>query len=572
MKIPDKFYKDFSGGIRRDKSPYDLKDNELRNGRNFEIDKRGRIVKRRGSLQFGQDLASIIQFHSDANGTFAANYHATQLVVYKLKSSTNDSALTTATTSIAVSPSGQFIAGPANAEINGDEFTYQSGGGGSPLATVTGISESHDATNIIQQWQTIGTLNGTRTPVSIDGCWFSFLNGLTVILAYNSVGSPASVMSTYDGSNIADVATLDVATKLLENFRDKIFTVSGNGSRVYYSNLGAVAFPTTIEDNSFDIEDQLGEPITAIKQYRKNLIIAKQSSMFAYPGSLPVRQLTTTWGVYNENCLQEVRGILYGIGPEGVFMSNGVSFVDIGEPVKEYIKSNLNIDYTDGSNVSDISLTRTAQFDNKFIIYINDFTDPETDTSATKLALVYDTVKKNWVIWRDISASSAFKSLTNFRSGNGAPGVIQRRPILLFSNGSEVYRMFENRTLQQVTAGGRTRGTDRFSDEYHDATGTPITMNVTTKPFDLGYPNWKKEFGYLKVFTERPQGMSISVIIDDGDPIPLGQCRGRINRFKFPPNTKGTRCAIIIDESSTTSSAIFNGCIFEECKTVDQNV
>ena len=90
--IPDKIYRDFSGGIRRDKSPYDLKDNELQRGRNFEIDDQGRIRKRRGSLQFGQDVANIINFHCDANGLFAANYHATQLVVYRLRSSTNDSA------------------------------------------------------------------------------------------------------------------------------------------------------------------------------------------------------------------------------------------------------------------------------------------------------------------------------------------------------------------------------------------------------------------------------------------------------------------------------------------------
>src|SRR3990167_1221556 len=568
--IPDKIYRDFSGGIRRDKSPYDLKDNELQRGRNFEIDDQGRIRKRRGSLQFGQDVANIINFHCDANGLFAANYHATQLVVYRLRSSTNDSALTTATSSIAVSPSGQFIAGPSSAEVNGDEFSYGSGGGGSPLATVTGISESHAARSVIQQWVSIGTLNSTRTHVSIDGCWFTYLNGLTVILSNDSASN--SDMSTWDASSIADVPTMDVNARLLETFRDRVFTVLTNGSRVYYSNLGVVAFPTTIEDNSFDIEDQLGEPITAIKQYRKNLIISKQSSVYAYSGSLPVRQLTTTWGVYNENCLQEIRGLLYGVGPEGAFVSNGVSFVDIGKPVQEYSEANSKVDFNSGGDVSEIQLTRTAQWDNKFIIYINDFTDPETGLSATKLALVYDTIKKNWVIWRDISASTAFKSLSNFRSGGSVLGDLQQRPIVLFSEGTIVYRMFENRTIQRVTAGGRTVGTDRYSDEYKDAVGTPITMNVVTKPFDLGQPNYRKEWGYLKVFCERPQGMSISAIIDDGDPIPLGQCNSRINRFKFPPNTKGTRCALAIDESSINSSAIFNGCIFEECKVIDQNV
>ena len=57
LKIPDKAYVDFSGGIRRDKSPILLKDNELQSGKNFDIDEQGRLVKRRGMQAYG-NLAS----------------------------------------------------------------------------------------------------------------------------------------------------------------------------------------------------------------------------------------------------------------------------------------------------------------------------------------------------------------------------------------------------------------------------------------------------------------------------------------------------------------------------------
>ena len=57
-------------------------------------------------------------------------------------------------------------------------------------------------------------------------------------------------------------------------------------------------------------------------------------------------------------------------------------------------------------------------------------------------------------------------------------------------------------------------------------------MNVKTKPYDLSYPNYRKQFGYLKVFAERP-GMHLSYQIDDNDPKPLGLVDKKIKRFQF---------------------------------------
>src|SRR3990167_10476288 len=114
-KIPDKQYNRFDGGVRRDKSPYDLKDNELQRGRNFIVDEQGRIRKRRGSRQFGQNLVAgqqIVNFHHDANGLFVATDDASPGIVYKLVSTTLNGAVTAGqTTNIAINSAGFTASG-----------------------------------------------------------------------------------------------------------------------------------------------------------------------------------------------------------------------------------------------------------------------------------------------------------------------------------------------------------------------------------------------------------------------------------------------------------------------------
>lgn len=565
-KIPDKFYKDFSGGIRRDKSPYDLKDNELQRGRNFEIDEGGRIRKRRGSILFGQNgVSSIGKFYHSSHGLFAAAF-TNPTVVYKLKNAVNEAALTTASTTIAFEPDGQFDAS-GTVEINGDPIAYTGGGDSSGTLTgVTGIAANIAAWSPMNQWQTIGTMTGH---IGTSGVWFSFLNDRTIILSNESTA--ASDISTYDGTTIAAVSGEPQGTQFLENFRDRIFTVGRDTNIVYYSNLGdATSWPATVANNSFEIEDDTGEYISGIKQYRKNLLVFKPAALYAYSGSLPIRQLSRYFGIHNDACIQEINGLLYGFGSNGVWVSNGVSFKKIDKPVKEYLKQVI---WAINSSSVPISRIKTAQWEDKFIIYINTLSEePDTLSAINQFSLVYDTKKGSWETIDGMTAPNALGYLTNFRAGGAS--LLQNRPILLFSDGTNIYRAYENRvmTRQQTGNTGNLKGNDVYSDLLINITNTDITMNVVTKPFDLGLPNYSKQFGYLKVFCEKPQGMHISAIIDDGDPIPLGQCTKRVNRFKFPANTKGTRCTVVIDESSSTQSCVFNGCVFEECVTVNQNV
>lgn len=565
MKIPDKAYMDFSGGINRSRSPYILKDNELQRGRNFDIDEQGRIRKRRGSRRFGQNVSGIIAFHNDNIGFYAADSTASTTVVYRLYSSTATNDISVGDTSIDKPDAGFTASGII--EVEGDVISYSAGGNGASFTGVTGITSSHIAGSSINQWQSIGTMTGHD---STGGCWFGFLNGLTVI--HTTSSSYTADMSVYDGTTITAVSGEPGAARFLEIFRDRAFVVGapgGSPNRVYYSNLGdATSWPASVDDNSFDIEDSSGEVISGIKQYRRNLLIFKPSSTYAYSGSLPVRQLSSDYGIFNEKCVQNINGLLYGFGPRGAFATNGVSFVEISQPIKDYLKS---ITYSTISSTVNVPRVSTAQFEGRLIIYVNTIPEPDTNVSLTQAMLVYDTKRKHWEIWDGITSSTALATVSGFRMGRSSgPTRLQSKEGMFLSDGSTVYKAFDARFTTGVGGSEAIRGDDLYSDMFSD-TGSNIVFETLTKPFDLGLPQYKKKWGYLKVVSERPNGTNISIVIDDNDPIPLGQLTKRIQRFQFPPNTDGFRCAILVEESSQVQPLILNGVIFEECATITKN-
>lgn len=174
-KIADKAYFDFSGGVRRDKSPFALKDNELQRGRNFEVDELGRIKKRRGSYQFGQDIAGLpLRIHHDPNGFFVSN-NAAPAVVYRLSSGRLNTALTTSSTSVVLSatPSPNFNTSADVIEIEGDLINYASYNGTDTFSTATNITSAHAAGSSVNQWRSVGTLTSSDAD---DGAWFAYLN------------------------------------------------------------------------------------------------------------------------------------------------------------------------------------------------------------------------------------------------------------------------------------------------------------------------------------------------------------------------------------------------------------
>lgn len=550
MEIKDKAYFDFTGGVVRNKSPMTLSDNELQLGRNVVVDEKGRITRRLGCRQFGQDIASFpTRMHSDANGTLVAN-GASTAVVYKLQNSFLTGAITTASTSFTISSAAGFTdpggGSTAYVEIDGDIIGYTDISTNT-FTTVTGISENHASGSPVHQWVTVGTLTGSDGD---DGTGFTYLNSLTII---KSLGANYK----FDGTTLTQFSmpTTMNTGYMLETFRDRVYTVVGG--TVYFSNLGdGTSWPTTAADNSFILEDRTGESISVIKQHKANLLIFKPSSFYSFSGSLPVHQISADFGVYNDTCVQEIGESLYCFGPAGVFITDGSSIKDIGQPVTEYLKE-LNNTPLAGTGALTNAVTGSDGIN--FFIYLGDITNPKTISDVT---LAYSTLTGKWTVYDSWDDLTMMKYLKSFYVG----GTRQYRDTGFWGKNTKVYRMFDDTSIVNSVK----RGELLLIDKESDATGSNITFSVLTKPYGLDFPNIRKQFGYLKVYSELPQGAHISVVIDDKDPIPLGQITKQIQRFQFPSSAKGYCCAIQIDESSQVKPLVINGFIFEDCAEISK--
>lgn len=557
-KIQDKAYLDFSGGIRRDKSPYLLKDNELQKGRNFDIDEQGRITKRRGMQAFGNITNNIFNMATfyDANqagtgftGVYAADNSSNVFILYPTNST---NAITAGQTSNIACDEGLGDAGPSTIEIDGDVINYASGGIAGNLATITNVTSAHSAGAPVHQWTAGSGLTSTSR-----GVYFATLND-NILLASGDVYNE----DTASDASFANSGSTPVVL-FLTTFKTRVYgagdgSSSGQVTRVFYSALNDGTSWTPASDY-FDVEDSRNEPVTGLKEYNGVLHIFKANSMHQY-NLASLRQTNSQVGAYNHFVPQEINKLIYTFCPAGIFVTNGISAKNIGEPVKEYWK-NFQPTYNATVNriINNCSAGRYKHF---YLLYIGDVTLDDAST-LSDVVLVYNTITKSWTVY------DGFTDLINFFSLDileDNASQIQLRPMLFFASTSlGIYRAFENRTLDGTTI----RGGDLTQNMFRD-TGTPITMNVVTKPYDLGYPNYRKQFGYLKVFSERP-GMHLSYQIDDKDPKPLGLVDKKIKRFQFPADARGTRCTILIDESSTVAPVIYNGHIFEDCATIDKN-
>ena len=535
-----------------------MRDNELLDGKNFVLDELGRIVKRFGMQAYG-DRTNNFQFagtffNANAAGANPVAFYIADASnnVYRLVTTNTTNAITTASTTIDIDAGGDFAAS-GNVEIEGDIIAYTGlGAGSTSLTGVTGITSNHAAGAPVHQW-----VAGSGVTTTALGVYTATLNDNFFL---NSSG-----VYYEDDHTTASFATASGSPVILflTTFKTRLYgagdgSASGRAVRVFYSNLNDGTAWTPASDY-FDVEDSRNEPITGLKDYRGNLMIFKANSIHRY-NLASLRQTNGQVGAYNHYVVQEINNLLYTFCPSGIFVTNGVSARDIGEPVKEFWKNfQPTFDATYSRRVNNCSAGRYKHW---YLLYVGDVTRDD-GTTLSDVVLVFDTIRKNWSVYDGFTDLINFIPLDLIEDNEDQP---QYRPRLFFTSTSlGSFISFDNRTLDGTTV----RGGDLTQDMFRD-TGTPVTMSVITKPYDLGYSNWRKQFGYLKVFADRP-GVHLSYKIDDNDPVPLGIVDKKIKRFQFPSDAKGYRCSILIDESSLSAPVIYNGHTFEECSLIDKN-
>lgn len=544
---------DFSGGIVRNKSPFALEDNELAFAKNVDLDERGRIRKRKGTLQFGDTLASADQIRG-LIPYYAADFSNDLLCVSKKAASSTESSIyraittqvdmlggiTTATTTITVDDASAF-ASSGNIEIDGDIIAY-SGKTATTFTGVTGINAVHADNAYVHQWNlaTGGggdfSNQGGVTNLGTDGgVYYAQLNDVVQIETFYQGGNKA-----WTGSTVAAPSTAKKGTMAV--YRVRRYAVKNNNRyQVDYTDIDNNA---SFSDNSnFSVGKNDGEPITCVRTFSDELHIYKTTRVWVYNG-YSLTPLEINVGAYNQFVVQQISGSNFTFCPLGVFMFDGRSAQRISDPIKEYLDDfvptyNAVGTQTDATVVKNV---RAMSDDTKYYLYIGG-TLGSGDSQLTNPVFVYDTITKSWVVYEYGTTLWSFEKFIESAGGLD-------KKFLLFGN--DVGKTFK---INIGNADDRT---------------TPIPAEVIFKAFHLGAPNLYKRFGKLKVFCETP-GFNVFYSIDQGDWKQLGEVTKKVQEFKFPADAQGYRCQLRIADNTTTPGFIFNGFIFEDTYGIESS-
>ena len=557
----------FSGGIRRDKSSFELQLNELLDGRNIELDERGRVRGRRGSQQFGNTLTGNIEnstFVVPATGSgleshFLVNNNSTTSVVSKLIGTRLTSAVSTSDTTINVVSTTNF-ASSGTIEIDGDQISY-TGVTASTFTGVTGITTAHISESAVHQWTTI-TQSGTAMD-GRSGISYGVLNGITFLVGRGG-NMKQYALST---STISDVSS-EPASVLLENYRDRLFT-AGDGSggtnsstiRTSFSNRGDGTTWTTASD-FFDAEDQGGEAITAYKVLNDNLGIFKTNSIFVYD-EIELKQRVFGIGAYSQKVVQPLNDLLFTFCPKGIFQTNLFAAKQIGEPVRQYWE-NFVPEYDELGRTCTNTFAWT--FQDRYFLFIGDIVNPVSDLSniANDVVLEYNTTTGAWTI--HANGYTDFRhaiSLGAFRFGN--VNSVGRQGVFCGDNNGNMWRLYERRYLSAGEV-DLTKNENIYVD-LRSNTEFPISSFIEIGLYDFTQPHLWKSIKHLRVYTEQGQ-WNIEFRVENekgvGPYRPLGTTSGTNSVLPLPAEAAGYRIGLRLSSTSTTLTSILNGFVFEQ--------
>lgn len=558
----------FSGGVRRDKSPFETQKNELLDARNVWLSENGRAEVRKGSQQVGHTLSGNIEnsfafdrvvVGSASAVTFVVNNNASPAVFNRLVGSRLTGAVVTSDTIINVNDSSQFAAS-GTVEIDGDLIAYTGTGVGT-LTGVTGITSTHSTGAAVHQWSalTMATAVDGR-----QGVYYAVINNALII---NGRAAGWNALDNNDGTTMSAI-TGEPSGIFITNYRDRVY-VAGDGGigtngdprRVSFSARANGTSWTTATDY-FDVEDQYGERISGLKVLNDRLNIFKPNSVFTYDEA-ELKQRLFSVGAWNHKVIREIGGLMYTFCPNGIFVTNGLEAKDIGQPVKQYWK-NFQARF-DSVVARTVINTFAGQYENHYLLYIGDITDPD---SINDVVLVYDTIKQNWKVHTGgFTDFWHFGSFEKFRFGDRGVNI---RPALFGGDSSgRLFRFFENRYVDgQATP--VNQGTDIFQDLVSD-TGAVISSFIETSMHDLTHPELYKRFGKFRGYAERGY-WQVQYRVQNEKGIsayrPLGLIKEPMDVLTFPKEAEGWKIGFRIANVSIAHSAIFNGFVLEDTEAI----
>ena len=569
--IPDYPVLNFSGGVVRNKSPLEMDRIQLLDARNFDLSEKGRLKVRHGSQQVGKTLTGTIEnsffFLRNEPGSFPitqllVNNNASSGVISRLIGTRLTANVGLSDTTLTVDSTSNFAAS-GTVEVDGDLIAYTGGGGGGTSFTgVTGINSTHLSGRAVNQW---ATLSQSGSAVSgLQGIYYAVLNNICFI------SGRAGNLKQYDGATVTDVSNEPV-TLLLTNYRDRLFG-AGDGSsgtngdprRLSFSNRGDGTTWTTASD-FFDIEDQRGEYIMALKVFSDRLGIFKTNSIFTYD-EVELKQRIPDVGAYNQKVVQEIGGKIYTFCPNGVFQTNLSSAKQIGEPVRQFWQNFVPAYDETANRICDNTFAWSTP--TSYFLYIGDITEP---TVTTDVVLEFNTLTDSWTVhsggFTDFVHASGMNS---FRFGDGF--LTNRPAVFAGDTGGKVWRLKENVFLDNQTP-EVVQGTDIFQDLISN-TGSPISAYIETPLYDMGQPSLFKSPGRIRFYSER-NTFNVEWRVENEETTtqyrPLGVITKTNQTLPFPKEAQGFRIGLRISTVNTNSQPILNGFVFEKINVIQRN-
>lgn len=562
---------DFSGGVRRDKSNFALRRNELIDARNLEIAEQGRLRVRRGSHQVGDSLSgdvenifSFIRYSTSgvAQVRTIANTNDQTSVLSTLTSTRLTADVATSDTTITVStntntPDSFDLSGTI--EIDGDIITYTGIPTGTTFTGVTGINSPHLAGASVHQWHTLAQ-SGTAMDGRL-GITSAIINNILIM------AGRGGNMKQYDGSNVTDVSGEPAIINLV-NYRDRLYGMgdastgtNASSRRVSFSNRGDGTTWTTASD-FFDLEDQRGQAVTAFKVFNDVLGIFKTSSIFTYD-EVELKQRVSNVGAYNDKVIQQIGTSLFTFCPEGIFETNLFSARQIGEPVREYWKNFFPVYDTVSNRVC--TNTFSWQWEGRYFVFLGNVTEPSIGTSVV---LEYDTSSKNWMVHNGgFTNWLVANNFQQFQFGDWFNKALNIHSALFAGDsGGKVWRVFENHYQDGATPPA-VHGGDIFQDLVSN-TGSVISAFAEFPLYDLSYPSLFKTFKSLRVYAETGQWAFEYRTEDESGVVseykPLGVTTKRNQVLPFPADAQGFRVGLRVSSVSPNQTSILNGFVFEK--------
>lgn len=563
---------DFSGGVRRDKSLFELDKNELLNTKNIEITERGRLKVRLGSQQLGNTLTGTIEnsflFVRNTPGSspttqFLVNNMASSAVISRLVGNRLTANAAVGDTTLTVN-SSSALAASGTVEVDGDLIAYTGGGGGGTTLTgVTGITFAHTAGAAVNQWATLAS-------TGVDGrlgITYAVLNNILFICGR------AAAIDQYDGTNVTTISG-EPSIILITNYRDRLYgagdsanATNGDPRRVSFSARGDGTSWTPTSD-FFDVEDQSGEYIMAFKVNNDVLGIFKTNSIFTYD-EIELKQRVPGVGAYNQKVVQEIDEKIFTFCPNGIFETNLFSARSIGEPVRAFWENFVPSYGGSGAVINFRVCMNTFAWtsNHSYFLYIGDITVPYV---ASDVVLEYHTLMNNWTVHTGYTDFMHASSLNGFRFGDGA--LTARAAVFGGDTAGKAWRLYENRYLDNQ-ATPVVQGRDVFQDLVSD-TGSPASASFETPLYNFDQPDKFCQPGSLRLYVEEGQWMVEYRVENEkgiGPYKPLGSTSQTNKSLPFPSDAGGFRIGLRVSTVNPNGRNILNGFVFEKLKFTQRN-